>query len=103
MIGLSNARWVLALCAAAVPAFAEPPPPFVNGAHAAIVDLQMRPPGSEKWGENRLLAHPLGIQKQIFLAHPGGCIVDLKVQFEDGRRLVKRNVNLCKPYVMQEF
>ncbi|MEI9989078.1 MAG: hypothetical protein WDM86_03485 [Rhizomicrobium sp.] len=69
-----------------------------NGTRTAIVSLQAKAPGAEAWPLDLLNRRNLGVQKSVTLslhATPE-CLYDLKVVFEDGHRILKQRVDLCR-------
>lgn len=72
---------------------------IVNGARAAVVALQIKESGDTRpWKLNLLARRPLGIQKQIEIDLPNkpDCFFDVKATLEDGRRIYRPRVNLCR-------
>ncbi len=78
----------------------------VNGTRTAMITLQLKPSDARAWQPDLLARGPLGVQKETTFQRPGHvCIYDLKAMFEDGHRVVKQRVNLCKTerYVVSDF
>lgn len=81
---------------------------IVNGARAALIALQIKESSLKAvWRDNLLAGKPLGIQKQMQLDLPDkqDCFFDMKATFEDGRRLYRPHVNLCrlKKFTVTDF
>lgn len=69
---------------------------IVNGTRTVMMTLQMRDSRAGDWQGDLLMSRPLGIQKQIAVPLRDGCVFDLRASFEDGHRLTKMHVNLCR-------
>lgn len=80
---------------------------IVNGTHTAMMGLQVKEIRADAWPADMLNHKTLGIQKQITLWLPAnpGCFYDIKAMFEDGHRVAKKHVFLCKPpsYLLTDF
>ena len=80
---------------------------IVNGTRTAMVSLQTRQSQTGTWQADMLNRRPLGIQKQIEFEIPAHstCFFDFKAMFEDGHRMNKSHVNLCKStsYLLTDF
>jgi hypothetical protein len=81
------------------------PVSIVNGTRTAMVALQVRPADAPEWRPDILNHRPLGIQKQIGFEVGPACLFDVKAMFEDGHRINKQRVNLCKSttYLLTDF
>ena len=81
------------------------PVSVVNGTRTAMVALQVRPSDADAWRPDILNHRPLGIQKQIDFEVGPACFFDVKAMFEDGHRVNKQHVNLCKSttYLLTDF
>ncbi|HTW36668.1 MAG TPA: hypothetical protein VMD53_18770 [Rhizomicrobium sp.] len=81
------------------------PVSIVNGTRTAMVALQVRPSDAPVWRPDILNHRPLGIQKQIGFEVGPACFFDVKAMFEDGHRINKQHVNLCKSttYLLTDF
>jgi len=81
------------------------PVSIVNGTRTAMVALEIRPSDAEAWRPDILNHRPLGIQKQIDFEVGPACFFDVKAMFEDGHRLLKQHINLCKSttYLLTDF
>ncbi|MDE1938290.1 MAG: hypothetical protein KGI68_04665 [Alphaproteobacteria bacterium] len=116
--GCASLKWAIygiALAGAAIvaaPSFAGPTSTvrevaIVNGTHTAMVELQVKESLAETWQDDMLRHKSLGIQKRTVLALPakGECFYDIKAMFEDGHRINKRHINLCKSpiYLLTDF
>lgn len=80
---------------------------IVNGTRTAMIMLHIKDTRAQVW-EADLLGHkPLGVQKEttIFRGGRNACVFDLKAIFEDGHRVTKQRVDLCKSprYVLADF
>ena len=80
---------------------------IVNGTRTAMVALQARPSQTDQWQSDSLNRRTLGIRKQMVILLPANatCHFDLMAQFEDGHRIVKRHLDLCRSpvYVLTDF
>jgi hypothetical protein len=81
------------------------PVSIVNGTRTAMVALQIRPSDAPVWRPDILNHRPLGIQKQVDFEVGPACFFDVKAMFEDGHRVNKQHVNLCKSttYLLTDF
>ena len=81
------------------------PVSIVNGTRTAMVALQIRRSDEPVWRPDILNHRPLGIQKQIAFEVGPACFFDVKAMFEDGHRINKQHVNLCKSetYLLTDF
>lgn len=89
---------LVAVAATTAPSFAGHTVQIVNGTRTAMVALQARPSRGGPWQVGLLKQRSLGIQKQVEFAMPENkdCFYDLDARFEDGHRISKRHVDLCK-------
>jgi hypothetical protein len=78
---------------------------IVNGTRTAMVALQFKPSNAAVWRPDVLDHRTLGIQKQIEFDVGPACLFDVKAMFEDGHRINKQRVNLCKSptYLLTDF
>jgi hypothetical protein len=78
---------------------------IVNGTRTVMVALQFKPSDAAVWRPDVLNHRSLGIQKQIAFDVGPACFFDVKAMFEDGHRISKQHVNLCKSptYLMTDF
>ena len=77
---------------------------IVNGTRTVILSLQTRSAHSP-WQGN-VLRGPLGVQRPTTIyVPPDACICDLKATFEDGHRITRQRVDLCRAstYVLRDF
>jgi hypothetical protein len=81
------------------------PVSIVNGTRTAMVALQIRRADEPEWRPDILNHRPLGIQKQVDFEVGPACFFDVKAMFEDGHRVNKQHVNLCKSttYLLTDF
>jgi hypothetical protein len=81
------------------------PVSIVNGTRTAMVSLQLRPVDAPIWRPDLLDHKTLGIQKAIPFEVGAACVFDVKARFEDGHRVMKDHVNLCKSptYLLTDF
>lgn len=81
------------------------PVSIVNGTRTVMVALEIRPSDAAEWRPDILNHRPLGIQKQINFEVGPACFFDVKAMFEDGHRLLKPHINLCKSttYLLTDF
>ena len=81
------------------------PVSIVNGTRTAMVALQVRPSEADAWRPDILNHRPLGIQKEIDFEVGPACFFDVKAMFEDGHRVNKQHVDLCKSttYLLTDF
>ena len=81
------------------------PVSIVNGTRTAMVALQIRRSDEPAWRPDILNHRPLGIQKQVGFEVGPACFFDIKAMFEDGHRINKQHVNLCKSetYLLTDF
>jgi hypothetical protein len=81
------------------------PVSIVNGTRTAMVALQVRQIDAPEWRPDILNHRPLGIQKQIGFEVGPACLFDVKAMFEDGHRINKQHINLCKSttYLLTDF
>jgi len=88
-----------------VPTASARPVSIVNGTRTAMVALQIRRADEPEWRPDILNHRPLGIQKEIGFEVGPACLFDVKAMFEDGHRISKQHVNLCKSptYLMTDF
>lgn len=105
--GLWLAANLLATAAAIAPAYAGGRTiSIINGTRTAMVALQVRPANGGLQSD-LLTRRSLGIQKQIGFPVPDGksCFYDLKATFEDGHRVTRQHVDLCKSqtYLLTDF
>ncbi len=78
----------------------------VNGTRTAMIMLQLKESRAPEWQPDLLSRRPLGVQKEtVFRRDRNACIFDLKAMFEDGHRITKQRVDLCKAprYVVADF
>lgn len=78
----------------------------VNGTRTAMIMLQLKPSDTRAWRPDLLERRPLGVQKEtVFQRSSNTCFYDLKAMFEDGHRVVRQRVDLCKTqrYVVADF
>lgn len=93
-----------------VPAAPQPPPPprqveapnpsftFVNRSGETIREIYVSLTTERNWGRDRLGPRqilPPGASMPIALPRTGGCAVDMRVVYMDGRVLEQRNVETC--------
>ncbi len=80
---------------------------IVNGTRTAMIALRTRESQTGAWQADLLDNGPLGIHKQIDFEIPAHstCFFDLNAMFEDGHRVTKMHVNLCRSpiYLMTNF
>ncbi len=79
---------------------------IVNGTRMAMIMLQVKDSRAPVWQTDLLERKPLGVQKEtVFSRDRNACVFDLKAVFEDGHRVTKRRVDLCKSprYVLADF
>jgi len=90
---------------AGVSAASARPVSIVNGTRTAMVALQVRQADAPVWRPDLLNHRTLGIQKQIAFEVGPACLFDVKAMFEDGHRLNKQHINLCKSttYLLTDF
>ncbi len=76
---------------------------LVNSTHTAMVALQLKEFRADAWQADLLNHKPLGINKEIVLPLPENspCFYDIKAMFEDGHRVMKKHVDLCKSPVFK--
>jgi len=81
------------------------PVSIVNGTRTAMVALEIRPSDADAWRPDLLNHRPLGIQKEIAFEVGPACFFDVKAMFEDGHRVNKQHINLCKSttYLLTDF
>lgn len=81
------------------------PVSIVNGTRTAMVSLQVRPVDAPIWRPDLLDHRTLGIQKEIPVEVGPACVFDVQARFEDGHRVMKERVNLCKSptYLLTDF
>jgi hypothetical protein len=77
----------------------------VNGTRTVMVSLQVKETNAPAWHFNALRDGPLGVQKRTTIGVPDACVCDLKATFEDGHRVTRPRVNLCRTstYVVRDF
>jgi hypothetical protein len=97
-----------ALVAAAGAAIAQPDNGIVivNGTRTAMIMLHIKDSRAAAWQTELLGRKPLGVQKEAsYRRDRGACVYDLKAMFEDGHRVTKQRVDLCKSprYVLADF
>lgn len=97
-----------ALVAAIGAAVAQPDSGFVivNGTRTAMIMLHIKDSRAPAWQTEILGRKPLGVQKETsFSRNRSACVFDLKAMFEDGHRVTKERVDLCKSprYVLADF
>jgi hypothetical protein len=101
-----GAALVVALTAliAGAPAVARPVS-IVNGTRTAMVALQIKQAEALNWRPDLLDHHTLGIQKQIDFQVGPACLFDVQAMFEDGHRVNRQRINLCKSttYLLTDF
>jgi len=93
-----------------VPSAAQPPPPprqaeapnpsftFVNRSGETIREIYVSLTSERNWGRDRLGPRqilPPGASMPIALPRAGGCTVDMRVVYMDGRIMEQRNVETC--------
>jgi hypothetical protein len=78
---------------------------IVNGTRTVMVALQFKPSDAAVWRPDILNHRSLGIQKQIAFDVGPACFFDVKAMFEDGHRINKQRINLCKSptYLLTDF
>ena len=74
-----------------------------NPTHYAIVALQAKKPAATEWQADMLRKTALGVGKliNIELATTPDCIYDLRATFDDGHKVEKPKVDVCKIDVYQ--
>lgn len=74
-----------------------------NPTHYAIVALQAKRPTESEWQPDMLGKTALGVGKlvDINLAIEPDCVYDLRATFDDGRKIEKPKVDICKIEVYQ--
>jgi hypothetical protein len=93
-----------------VPSAPQPPPPprqseapnpsftFVNRSGETIREIYVSLTSERNWGRDRLGPRqilPPGASMPIALPRAGGCTVDMRVVYMDGRIMEQRNVETC--------
>jgi hypothetical protein len=79
---------------------------IVNGTRTAMIMLQIKESNSARWQAELLNRRPLGVQKEAtFHDKSDACLYDLRAMFEDGHRVLRQRVDLCKNsrYVITDF
>lgn len=79
---------------------------IVNGTRTAMIMLQIKDSRVTAWQTELLGRKPLGVQKETsYRRDRSACVYDLKAMFEDGHRVTKQRVDLCKSprYVLADF
>jgi hypothetical protein len=79
---------------------------IVNGTRTAMIMLHIKDSRASGWQTELLGRKPLGVQKETnFRRDRNACVYDLKAMFEDGHRVTKLRVDLCKKprYVLADF
>lgn len=96
---------VVAPCLIAGTAVAGQKIMIINGTRTAMVGLQLRESGGSDWQPDMLNRRPLGIQRQIGFERSPKCLYDIRAIFEDGHRVMKSRVDLCRSprYLLQDF
>jgi len=71
---------------------------LVNHGAAPVVEISVRPRGTDKWLTDHLPTGPIrpGAQRGINLPPGGQCVYDLRVGFEGGKSREKLAADLCK-------
>jgi len=69
-----------------------------NDSDFAMVALQARPPMATTWPFDLLGKYSLGVGRSQTIALPAGdaCVYDFLATFDDGHKLQKLAVNVCK-------
>lgn len=79
---------------------------IVNGTRTAMIMLHIKDSRAPAWQTEILGRTPLGVQKETsYRRDRNACVYDLKAVFEDGHRVTKQHVDLCKSprYVLADF
>ena len=79
---------------------------IVNGTRTAMIMLHVKDSRALAWQADLLDRKPLGVQKEtVFRRDLNACIYDLKAVFEDGHRVTKQRIDLCKSprYILGDF
>jgi hypothetical protein len=66
-----------------------------NGGEQAIMEVYVTPSGSAAWAADALGDQILPSGRQLGL-RAAGCLVDIRVVFQDGRSEERRGVNVCQ-------
>lgn len=92
---------IAAVVAAAVSAEAKTIKVF-NPTPYAIVSLQAKKPGAKEWDDDKLGKTALGVGKvkEVDL-DTADCNWDMLATFDDGHKVEKKNVDMCKTDVLQ--
>ena len=103
---LSVASIIMGLMLAASVTNAEPKTKTIkiyNPTHYAIVALQAKRPAANEWQPDMLGKTALGVGKlvDVSLATEPDCVYDLRATFDDGRKIEKPKVDICKIDVYQ--
>ena len=75
-----------------------------NPTHYAMVSLQAKKPAAKEWDADLLGKTALGVGKARDIDVGGNeqnCKVDLRITFDDGHKVEKKNVDACGNAVIQ--
>ena len=74
---------------------------FINNSRMAIVEIYPAEVGTGRWQQDLLGDQTLLPENSALLGfHDGtGCRFDLKIIYDDGTEIVRRNVNICQGLV----
>ncbi len=87
-----------AVATLAVPALAEDASfTLVNRGVTPVKELYVTPAGDAKWGQNRLVGHPIASGGNFLVKRraDGNCIFDIKAVFADGKAEERKALNTC--------
>jgi len=74
---------------------------FINNSRMAIVEIYPAEVGTGRWQQDLLGDQTLLPENSVLVGfHDGtGCRFDLKIIYDDGTEIVRRNVNICRGLV----
>ncbi|UVK35555.1 hypothetical protein DBIPINDM_007410 (plasmid) [Mesorhizobium sp. AR02] len=68
-----------------------------NHSDVAVEELHIKPIRAKRWGPDLLGSSYLDPGSEIMVERPGGlCRFDVLIEYEDGRKKVIRDINLCE-------